>query len=393
MKPKNLFKQLLPSLRGRVRVGLSPLHLIGGRLLLAMMLAIVGVTRSMAQEAYAVYTRNNTTLTFYYDSQRSTHTLQTESVYDLNTGDNEPDWRTWRASVTNVVFDASFDDARPTSALRWFSDMTNLTSITGIEYFHTDNITCMYYMFANCSSLTSLDVSGWNTGNVTDMKGLFVDCKSLTSLDVSGWNTRNVTDMNTIFAGCSSLTSLDVSEWNTESLTNTFQLFSGCSSLTSLDLSGWNTEKVTSMGYMFKGCSNLVTIIVGDGWNTDKVDDTPFGMFIDCINLVGGQGTKYDANNVYLSYAHVDEGEDNPGYLTYYLSDGAEPYAVLSSDKTTLTFYYDNQRQSRQGTQYTIDPVIVPGWAVNKETITTVEFHELFANYHGLTSTMGMFAD
>ena len=69
----------------------------------------------------------------------------------------------------------------------------------------TSNVTYMNYMFSGCSSLTSLNLSGWNTSNVINMDYMFYNCSSITSLDFSGWNTSNVTDMNSMFSGCSSL--------------------------------------------------------------------------------------------------------------------------------------------------------------------------------------------
>ncbi|MDY3026021.1 MAG: BspA family leucine-rich repeat surface protein, partial [Candidatus Faecivicinus sp.] len=53
-------------------------------------------------------------------------------------------------------------------------------------------------------------------------------CSSLTSLDVSGFDTSNVTIMSWMFAGCSSLTSLDVSSFDTSKVTNMWWMFDGC---------------------------------------------------------------------------------------------------------------------------------------------------------------------
>ena len=47
--------------------------------LIATMMCAIGAN---AQEAYACYTSGNTTLTFYYDNQRSTRS----NTYNLNTG-------------------------------------------------------------------------------------------------------------------------------------------------------------------------------------------------------------------------------------------------------------------------------------------------------------------
>ena len=44
----------------------------------------------------------------------------------------------------------------------------------------TNNVTDMYRMFYNCSSLSSLpDISKWNTNNVKDMHEMFKNCYSL----------------------------------------------------------------------------------------------------------------------------------------------------------------------------------------------------------------------
>ena len=42
-------------------------------------------------------------------------------------------------------------------------------------------------MFSDCSSLTSLDLSGFDTSKVTDMNHMFTNCFKLTSLDVSNF--------------------------------------------------------------------------------------------------------------------------------------------------------------------------------------------------------------
>jgi surface protein len=61
------------------------------------------------------------------------------------------------------------------------------------------------FMFCDCSSLTSLDLSNFNTDNVKDMSYMFYYCTSLTSLDLFNFNTNNVKDMREMFSHCSSL--------------------------------------------------------------------------------------------------------------------------------------------------------------------------------------------
>ena len=65
-----------------------------------------------------------------------------------------------------------------------------------------------------------------------------------------------------------------------------------------------------------------------------------------------------------------------------------EPYAVLSEDNKTLTFYYDDQKE--QNSWLSVGPFNDPedqSWKDHKESITTVNFDNSFANYTALLST------
>ena len=57
------------------------------------------------------------------------------------------------------------------------------------------------FIFYDCSSLTSLNLSNFNTNNVINMNNMFHNCSSLTFLDLSNFNTNNVTNMLFIFYG------------------------------------------------------------------------------------------------------------------------------------------------------------------------------------------------
>ena len=289
---------------------------------------------------YAVYDSSTQTLTFYHDGKRATHNGEKESVYYLNEGSSQPGWFSYRANITKVVFHESFDDARPTSTYYWFTGMSTLTSITNIEYLHTDKVTTMLSMFGGCQILPTIDVSHFNTSNVQSMASMFNNCRAITQLDLSNFNTGCVTDMSymfnqcynlaslnvkdfytynvrnmwAMFANCTSLTGLDLSSFRTNNLTTMQGMFSNCTSLTKLDLSNFNTTKVTNFQNTFSGCSNLVTIYAGDWSNAVLQHDS--NMFTGCTNLKGGMGTTYDANHVDAAYAHIDGGANNPGYFT-----------------------------------------------------------------------------
>ena len=298
--------------------------------LVVLVTAMMCAFGAAAVEAYANYTPSNTTLTFYYDDLRSS---RTGTTYDLNTGDNDTGWDTdgTKSSVTKVVFDPSFAVARPTTTYDWFSGMTSLQSITGMEYLNTSEVTNMAWMFGGCTVLTSLDVSHFNTSKVINMIAIFRNCNSLTSLDLSSFNTAQVTNMNV----------------------------------------------------MFFGCTNLRTIYVGSGWSTAAVAGST-NMFYNCTSLVGGQGTTYDENHVDKTYAHIDGGPSNPGYFTR-----IEAYACYTPSNTTLTFYYDDLRSSRTGTTYDLNTGDNDtGWDTDgtKSNVTKVVFDPSFAGARPTTT-------
>ena len=241
---------------------------------------------SVYKAPYVVYDLATTTLTFAYGTPP-------DGAYSLNEQFDEPEWcnQVFLGDITTVVFDESFDNVKPTTTWSWFANMTQLTTITGWEYLHTDQTLIMGGMFMNCINLTSIDLSHFNTNIVVNMSAMFGGCNSLTGLDLSTFNTDNVL----------------ITDW----------MFSHCLNLTSLDLSTFNTSNVLDMRRMFYDCPNLATIYVGDGWSTAYVDsEYSQDMFYGCTNLVGGKGTTYDPNHLDKAYAHIDGGTINPGYFT-----------------------------------------------------------------------------
>ena len=119
------------------------------------------------------------------------------------------------------------------------------------------------YMFSNCSSLASLDVSGWDMSGAKEMYYMFRSCSSLTRLDVSGWGLRSPRTMFGLFADCTSLTSLDVSGWDTSKTEAMSGAFYNCSSLTYLDLSSWDMLGARDLGNLLYGCSSLREVRLG----------------------------------------------------------------------------------------------------------------------------------
>ena len=173
---------------------------------------------SLLYPAYAVFEGSTGTLTFKCSPSKP------EGAYDLNR-----DWKAISRNIKKVVFDASFANARPTSCYMWFYGCFYLTTIEGIEYFNTENVTNMRYMFCDCSSLKSLDLTNFNTENVTDMYYMFCDCTTLESLDLTNFNTAKVTNMAGMFQRCSALKNIYASDkFVTDQVTESTCMFSDC---------------------------------------------------------------------------------------------------------------------------------------------------------------------
>ena len=186
------------------------------------------------------------------------------------------------------------------------------TEITSIKKWKIDtsNVTDMNYMFGECYSLTSLDLSSFNTSNVTDMSRMFGNCTALTSLDLSSFNTSSVTDMNYMFGNCGALTSLDVSSFNTSNVTDMNYMFGACGALTSLDLSTFDTSNVTDMGGMFDDCSALTSLTLSSSFfNSSAVtkfdfsgltswtETTSLSKFVNAISSKDGTGKTVKLSN------------------------------------------------------------------------------------------------
>ena len=344
-----------------------------------MCLPICG-SHAFAQESYAVFDEATNTLTFKHDTNKP------DGAFALNEGDNAPGWYKPNGYgyntniIRKVIFDASFANARPTSCHSWFDGCDELTTIEGIEYLNTENVTDMSWMVSRCPALTTLDVSKFDTQNVTNMRRMFYAC-SLTTLDVSNFDTKNVTDMSDMFGGCDALTTLDLSNFNTKNVTDMSDMFGGCDALTTLDLSNFNTKNVTDMRQMFDGCWALATLDLSS-FDTQNVTDmklmfhncyalttldlSSFGtqnavsmydmfrncsaittiyasenyvttacrddsnMFLGCTNLVGA--VPYDENNV-----DGDMANYTTGYFTYKAATGIDAPTV--SDDTAAEYY------------------------------------------------------
>ena len=275
------------------RFALFPLMLL---MLLLLPAGMVAQKAASSSKYIATYESSTQTLTF---KKNVGETLPSNSVVvkdKMTVATINKNLGIGNGTIVHIVFDKSFSTYTPTSLYGFFMDLTKLETITGLEYLNTEKVTDMSYMFSNCSSLTSLDVTHFNTANVTNMWYMFSSCSALLSLNVTNFNTANVTNMRNMFSSCSSLTSLDVSHFNTANVTNMSYMFSNCVALTSLDVTNFDTANVTDMTRMFMGCSSLTSLDVTN-FNTANVTDMSY-MFANCAALTSLYLTNFNTAKV-----------------------------------------------------------------------------------------------
>ena len=244
--------------------------------------------------AYAEFGNATGTLTF------SRGLSKPAGAYDLNVGNNTPEWSTQKEDINKVVFDASFANARPTSCYKWFDMCTSLTEIEGIENLNTEKVTNMGSMFSDCHVLNPLDVSNFDTQNVEDMSCMFSNCEGLNSLDLSKFDTQKVTNMNSMFWNSSALTTIYVSD-------------------------KFVTTKVSSGSEMFKDCTSLKGAI--DKYEDSKTDKTyanyKTGYFTKLVGkngeeMIGAAGETLAAENLIL-----EDGKDFVAYEPFAAKDAS----------------------------------------------------------------------
>ena len=222
---------------------------------------------------------------------------------------------------------SSFDTDNVTSMASMFYHCVSLPSLD-VSSFRTPQVISMNSMFYQCSGIETLDLDGFTTENVRNLGWMFADCYSLKRLELTRFSNTYVQSLNDLFYNCGSLEHLDLSGFGTNNVTNMMNLFYGCGNLKTLDLSTFDTRNVSYMIGMFYACSNLATIYVGDNWSVDNVYNSA-EMFLYCDSIRGCKGTTYDVNHIDCSYAHVDGGENNPGYFS---DHSAPPIIIVPGD-------------------------------------------------------------
>ena len=233
-----------------------------------------------------------------------------------------------------------------------FSNMFNgCSALTGLDLstLNTSSATTFTYMFGGCAALTSLDLSGFDTKKVTDFSYMFNDCTSLASIDfgTSFFKNNLIRTLDGMFANCSSLGSVNLTknasasfETNTPYSTMDIICF-GCTSLTSftLPLPG----RVKSFIQAFMNCTKLEVIDMDalQDYNNPNYNQ----MFRECRKLNTLKVSHWNCPT--LSSGTTTEFNRNMFLGTCAESTGLDIY--ISSSQFTWLGYYFNATMKASG--------------------------------------------
>mgnify|MGYP004623578767 CR=1 FL=1 len=202
------------------RFALFPMMLL---MLLLLPARMAAHTEASSSKYIATYDSDTETLTFEkYEGE----SLSSKSRW---VEDGKPVWEMFKldfGNIKHIVINESFETFTPTKLNSFFSGLTKLETITGLEYLNTANVTDMSLMFDHCQKLTSLDLSNFNTEKVTNMEAMFSVCPKLKTIYASDkFTTAAVTKSQDMFSYCNSLSG-DI-DWSDKAVDKTYAKIDG----------------------------------------------------------------------------------------------------------------------------------------------------------------------
>ena len=130
-----------------------------------------------------------------------------------------------------------------------FGGNNNLISIKGLENMPSHLFNNVTQMFYNSSKITTLEgLNKWKiSSKITALTSMFANCSSLTTLDLSGWDVSKVTVTTSCFDNCTNLVSLNINGWDLSSATTTTSMFNKTTSLATIEMSECPVDTINTI--------------------------------------------------------------------------------------------------------------------------------------------------
>ena len=189
-------------------------------MLLLLPTRMVAKTAASNSKYIATYDSDTETLTFEkYEGESLPSDSESEWVEDGKSVFEMFGSSYYLRDIKHIVINESFKTFTPTTLSCFFAALSELETITGLEYLNTANVTDMSSLFDHCQKLTSLDLSNFNTAKVKNMESMFSHCSNLKTIYASDkFITAAVTKSENMFSYCGSLSG-DI-DWTSDKATD-----------------------------------------------------------------------------------------------------------------------------------------------------------------------------
>lgn len=164
-----------------------------------------------------------------------------DSSYDFVATDSSKYGQTntpWASHLADIKTVCVVDNGiTPTYTNVWFADMISLESVE-LSKLNTSRCVSMLDTFFRNSALTSLDLSNWDVSNVHNFGCMFQACYSLRAINLQSWKAHpEKSGMFGMFFDCSSLESIDLSGFDLSNTISANKMFGRCFNLSKISFS------------------------------------------------------------------------------------------------------------------------------------------------------------
>ena len=178
-------------------------------------------------------------------------------------------------------------------------------------------------VFSECTNLAHLDVSHWNAKKLVSLWGFLYKCTSLESFDASTWkNATKIWNLHGMFASCSALTEIDISGIDTSdsNVTPTIShMFDTCQNLTDLTIKNFDMSRVTDISSIWWAANRHITLHCKStipancalhatdsmNWIKEARSNSASKGFIEYIKVPVGSRNSYLSNTGWAAFSSI----------------------------------------------------------------------------------------
>lgn len=172
-------------------------------------------------------------------------------------------WENEKTQIKSVTF---INKVTPLNTEEWFANCSNLTVVNNLENLDLSQTDSLVRTFANCSSLTFLNLNLLDFSTIKNINSLCEGCTKLTSIQMDKIDTKNLENSSYAFS-MTGIRDIDISSWNVEKLKDASYMFALCGNLSVTgDLGRWKPSCAEDFSFMFDNCWLLSDVGMIEDW-------------------------------------------------------------------------------------------------------------------------------